>query len=58
MRRADRCPHARVRSAALIAEWIDAAKSGVVPINQRRERLRVLAQQELRRRSGGDDFWS
>jgi DNA helicase IV len=42
----------------LIADWIDAAKSGVVPINQRRERLRVLAQQELRRRSGGEDFWS
>src|SRR5262245_18171663 len=43
---------------ALFAEWIDTAKSGVVPINQRRERLRVLAQQELRRRSGGEDFWS
>ena len=43
---------------ALIAEWVDLAKSGVVPINQRRERLRVLAQQELRRRCGGDDQWS
>src|SRR5262245_24114011 len=43
---------------ALLAEWIDTAKSGVVPINQRRERLRVLAQQELRRRSGGEDFWT
>src|SRR5918994_1975500 len=42
----------------LMADWIDAAKSGVVPINQRRERLRVLAQQELRRRSGGEDLWS
>jgi DNA helicase IV len=42
----------------LIAEWIDTAKSGVVPVNQRRERLRVLAQQELRRRCGGEDFWS
>jgi DNA helicase IV len=41
----------------LIASWIDTAKSGVVPINQRRERLRVLAQQELRRRNGGDDLW-
>ena len=28
------------------------------PINQRRERLRVLAQQELRRRCGGDDRWA
>ena len=45
-------------SAALIADWIAVAKSGVVPINQRRERLRVLAQQELLRRCGGDDFWS
>jgi DNA helicase IV len=43
---------------ALIADWVDTAKSGVVPINQRRERLRVLAQQELRRRSSGEDFWS
>ena len=43
---------------ASIADWIDTAKSGVVPINQRRERLRVLAQQELRRRNGGEDFWS
>jgi DNA helicase IV len=42
----------------LIAEWIDTAKGGVVPINQRRERLRVLAQQELRRRCNGDDRWA
>jgi DNA helicase IV len=47
-----------VFSRGLIAEWIELAKSGVVPINQRRERLRVLAQQDLRRRCGGDDFWS
>ena len=26
------------------AEWIDTAKSGVVPINQRRERLTAIAQ--------------
>ena len=44
--------------AALIAEWIETAKDGVVPLNQRRERLRVLAQQELRRRCNGDDRWS
>ncbi len=43
--------------ATLIAEWIETAKDGVVPINQRRERLRVLAQQELRRRCNGDDRW-
>ncbi len=29
-----------------------------MPINERRERLRVLARQELRRRCGGDDRWS
>ena len=45
-------------NGALIAGWIDTAKAGVVPINQRRERLRVLAQQELRRRCNGDDRWS
>ena len=43
---------------ALIAGWIDTAKAGVVPINQRRQRLRGLAQQELRRRCNGDDQWS
>ncbi len=47
-----------VFAAELIANWIATAKSGVVPINQRRERLRVLAQQELRRRCDGEDFWS
>jgi DNA helicase IV len=47
-----------VFTAELVAEWIETAKGGVVPINQRRERLRVLAQQELRRRCGGDDRWS
>jgi hypothetical protein len=46
-----------VFEAGLIAEWIDIAKQGVVPVNQRRERLRVLAQQELRRRCNGDDRW-
>jgi DNA helicase IV len=44
--------------ASLIAEWIDVATHGVLPINRRRERLRVLAQQELRRRCDGDDRWS
>ena len=41
-----------------IAAWVDTATRGVVPINQRRERLRVLAREELRRRCGGDDLWS
>lgn len=44
--------------STLLADWIEAAKDGVVPVNQRRERLRVLAQQELRRRCGGEDRWS
>ena len=56
--RADRRPSCTCSTPALIADWVDTAKSGVVPINQRRERLRVLAQQDLRRRNGGEDFWS
>lgn len=47
-----------VFDASLIGEWLAVAKDGVVPINQRRERLKVLAQQELRRRCNGDDRWS
>lgn len=39
------------------ARWIATAKGGKVPINERRERLRALARQELRRRCGGDDRW-
>ncbi len=35
-----------------IAEWLDRAADGVVPFNQRRLRLRAIAQQELRRRTG------
>lgn len=41
-----------------IAEWVATSCGGVVPINQRRERLRVLAREELRRRCGGDDRWA
>ena len=47
-----------VFSAEQLAEWVEIAKGGVVPINQRRERLRVLAQTDLRRRCGGEDRWS
>jgi DNA helicase IV len=47
-----------VFDAELFAAWIATAKQGVVPINQRRERLRVLAREELRRRCGGDDRWA
>ena len=45
-------------TAAEFAGWVATAKSGKVPINERRERLRVLARQELRRRCNGDDRWS
>jgi DNA helicase IV len=47
-----------VFTAAEIGEWLDRAADGVVPFNQRRHRLRSIAQQELRRRTGGDDAWS
>jgi DNA helicase IV len=46
-----------VFGAAEIGEWLDRAMDGVVPFNQRRLRLRSIAQQELRRRTG-DDVWS
>jgi hypothetical protein len=40
-----------------VAAWLDVAKAGIVPVNQRRQRVRVLAERELRRRSGGDEAW-
>ncbi len=45
-----------VFTAQEIAGWLDRAVDGVVPFNQRRLRLRSIAQQELRRRTG-DDVW-
>lgn len=47
-----------VVSRALIADWLDAAFDATIPVNERRERLRVLAQAELRRRTDGDDAWA
>ncbi len=41
-----------------VAEWLARAADGVVPVNQRRLRLRAIAQQELARRTGRDDLWS
>ena len=41
-----------------VAEWIATAKSGVAPINQRRERLTAIAKRELMRRTGDDSCWS
>jgi DNA helicase IV len=40
------------------AQWITTAKSGVAPINQRRERLTAIAKRELMRRTGADASWS
>ena len=47
-----------VFTAAEIDTWLVTAKAGSLPVNQRRERVRVLAQAELRRRCGGDDRWA
>ena len=40
-----------------LAEWLDRAATGTVPFNQRRLRLRSIAQQEVRRRTDRDDAW-
>jgi DNA helicase IV len=39
------------------AEWLETAMSGTRPLNQRRERMRSLAQRELLQRTGSDDTW-
>ena len=39
------------------AEWLETAMSGTSPLNQRRERMRSLAQRELLQRTGSDDTW-
>ncbi len=41
-----------------IGEWLERAADAVIPINERRLRLRSIAQQELRRRTGHGDVWS
>lgn len=40
------------------AQWLETAKGGTSPLNERRERMRVLARRELVRRTGADDSWS
>jgi DNA helicase IV len=47
-----------VFTAAEIAEWLERATDAVIPVNQRRQRLRAIAGQELLRRTGRDDAWS
>jgi DNA helicase IV len=47
-----------VFSADEITEWLARAADAVIPVNQRRQRLRAIAGQELLRRSGRDDAWA
>jgi DNA helicase IV len=47
-----------VFTAAELAEWLERAADAVIPVNQRRQRLRAIAGQELLRRTGRDDAWS
>ena len=47
-----------VISCELFAEWLSTALSGTSPLNQRRERMRSLAQRELLQRTGSDDTWA
>ena len=42
----------------LFGEWLETAKGGTSPLNQRRERVRSMARRELLRRTGGDEAWS
>jgi DNA helicase IV len=41
-----------------VAEWLRRAADAVIPVNQRRQRLRAIAGQELLRRTGRDDAWA
>ena len=40
------------------AEWLEIAKSGTSPLDQRRERMRSLAQRELLQRTRSDGTWA
>ena len=41
-----------------IAGWLEVAKGGISPINERRVRVIALAKRELLRRTGDDGAWS
>src|SRR5918995_4030824 len=41
-----------------VAAWLHDALDGTTPLNERRERLRVIARRELQRRTGDDDAWA
>ena len=47
-----------VISRGMFVDWLATALSGTSPLNQRRERMRSLAQRELLQRTGSDDTWS
>ena len=47
-----------VISREMFSEWLATALSGTSPLNQRRERMRSLAQRELLQRTGADDAWA
>lgn len=47
-----------VISTEEFAGWVDTAKSGNVPVNERRQRLTAIAKREIMRRSGKDDAWA
>jgi len=42
----------------MFSGWLATALSGTSPLNQRRERMRSLAQRELLARTGSDDTWA
>jgi DNA helicase IV len=46
-----------VISREMFAAWLETAMSGTSPLNQRRDRMRSLAQRELLQRTGSDDTW-
>ncbi len=41
----------------LFVDWLATATSGTSPLNERRERMRSLAQRELLARTGSEDAW-
>ncbi len=47
-----------VISREMFSDWLATALSGTSPLNQRRERMRSLAQRELLQRTGSDDAWA
>ena len=47
-----------VFSAEEFASWVETAKSGTGPINDRRARLQAIARRELTRRTGDDGAWA